>query len=107
MGISGNNGGGIDGDRNYQTEECIHGMGDRSWCTICSPVREHQEEQRKLKWVCEHRDDLTQFYAKYLNECYVCDCSVGEGDSVWGVKEKGRGWTLVCDECFTEAVLMG
>ena len=68
-------------------EECIHGIEDPSWCTICNG-REVREQARA--W-----NILYRFKAKYDGTCTNCSTGILVGDDV--AMTEGRG--VICGDC--------
>ncbi len=68
-------------------EECIHGLGPVSACTICNG---RDQREQKLKWLCRYT-----FTAKFQSLCKKCSNVIREGDTV-GMTQADL---VVCDSC--------
>lgn len=58
------------------SEECIHGLGDKSACTICSgkDARQRTADAEAVEW--------RVFPAKYPGHCYGCNLPINVGDRI-------------------------
>lgn len=70
-------------------EECIHGLGDPAWCTICNGRKAREDA---MKWNIEY-----VFQAKFDSVCDNCSTGILEGDTI----AKTSGGLYVCSTCTT------
>lgn len=72
-----------------EDEECIHGLGERAWCTICNGK---DEKERAIAW-----NIVAKFKAKYDGTCSNCSTGILVGDYVALTEARG----VICSDCFT------
>ena len=68
-------------------EECIHGLGLVSACTICNGF---DKREQASGWMCRYT-----FYAKFQSMCPRCDDLIRDGDLV-AMYQNDR---VVCERC--------
>lgn len=59
----------------YDDDECIHGLGLASACTICNG----RDRKREIE---DHNDDWREFHAKYEGQCPGCNLPIQVGELV-------------------------
>lgn len=67
--------------------ECIHGLGEPAWCTICNG---RQAREDAIAWNIKYH-----FRAKYEGVCTNCFTDILVGDNV--AMTEGRG--VICGDC--------
>lgn len=69
-----------------EKDECIHGLGDPDWCTICNGLSSREAAlARKI---------LYRFKAKYDSKCR-CGGDIREGDFIFKMGDEG----YACEVC--------